>query len=70
MTTITAVPSPLSRYARSVGGMTAMTVPMFGTKLAANTRIAHRTGNGTPSTNRSTNESTAANSPSSVRTTR
>ena len=50
--------------------MTAMKVPMFGTKLAANTRIAHRTGNGTSSTNRSTNESTAANSPSSVRTMR
>jgi hypothetical protein len=50
--------------------MTAMKVPMFGTKLAANTRIAHRTGNGTPSTSKSTNESTEANSPSLARTTR
>ena len=33
-----------------VGGIIAMNVPMFGMKLAANTRNAHRTGNGTPST--------------------
>ena len=40
-----------------VGGMTAMNVPMLGMKLAANTRNAHRAGNGTPSTSSRRNES-------------
>ena len=58
------------RNARTVGGITAMNVPTFGMKLAPNTRNAHSSGNGMPSTHSSTSDSTAANSPSSARTSR
>ena len=70
MSTMTAGASPPVRNAMIIGGITAMNVPMLGMKLAANTRNAHRIGNGTPSTARSTNESTAANRPSTARTSR